>query len=171
MSFVGGLLLEMPVQIQESGPLASPYVRESADFSGTTTEPISLGWKDIAINEILDIAVACSQEDWDGAGSAPISEEATFKALNLIYQAPERIRPPEIVPSSDGEIAFEWHVGRDRILSLVPDAEKLLFAAILGPGNNRESGCKPLARGWPDRVVEILANYFPNVRTPSRSHR
>ena len=85
MSFVGGLLLEMPVQIQESGPLASPHVRESADCSGPTTEPISLGWKDIAINEVLDIAVACSQEDWDGSGSAPISQEATFRALSLIY--------------------------------------------------------------------------------------
>lgn len=170
MSFTGGLLTSNLWQSGSGPPIASHARERSSPIDTLTTEPISLGWKQIILDEILDVAAACSKEDWDGYGAAAISSEAVGRAFNLMYLAPDSIRPPEVVPSADGEIAFEWHLGRERILSLMPNGDELIFAAVLGPRNNRESGCKPLRGGWPDAVLKILSEYFPNARSSSTFH-
>jgi len=171
MSFAGGLLTSNVWQ-GGSGPLIAPLERKRlSPIDTSTTEPISLGWKQLILDEILDVAAGCSNEDWDGYGALPISPESVGRAFSLIYLAPDSIRPPEVVPSVNGEIAFEWDSGRDRILSLMPHGNEVIFAAILGPRNNRESASKPFRLGWPDRVIELLSEYFPNARSRAGSHR
>jgi hypothetical protein len=170
MSFAGELL-GSGVWDAGSGPPISSHARDEFSQGDTSTaEPISLAWKKLILDEILDVAASCSAEDWDGSGAAPISSTNVAKAFNLIYLAPAWIHPPDIVPSPDGEIAFEWQLGRERILALQPYGDDLIFSAILGPPNNRESGCKPLRAGWPDRILEILSEYFSNARPSSTSN-
>lgn len=169
MSF-SGTLLEAHMRILGSGVAAAQHVQEDSTHWAPTTEPISTGWKSLIVNEILDVAAANSVADWDCEGAEAISGEAIRKAINLIQLAPEWIRPPEIVPSSDGEIVFEWRMGRERIMSLAFHDNELIFAAILGSRNNRERGCKPYTAGWPDRVLEILTHYFPYVQSTATSN-
>ena len=163
----GGALISSPWEVGSGPPIAGD-VQEVLIKGGTqTSDPISLRWKDLLIDEILEIAVTCHKEGWDGYDAAPISSEAVTSAYNLIFSAPDSIRPPEAVPSPDGEIVFEWHSGRYR-MSVMPSGEELIYAANLGP-NNVESGRKPLSWGWPRAVLNILSEYFPNARATTLS--
>ncbi|TKS64858.1 MAG: hypothetical protein EWM73_00058 [Nitrospira sp.] len=127
-----------------------------SESNGQTTEPVSLAWKELLRDEILDIASACSREGWDGEEAVPISSASVGRAIRLIYLAPDVVRPPEAVPSVDGEIAFEWRFGKYRRLSLLVHGDEIVFSAILGALNNRESASKPFVDGWPTRLTEIL---------------
>ncbi len=162
MKFGGEALMSSPWEVGSGPPIAGDVQEVLIDGGTQTTEPISLNWKDLLVDEVLDIAVSCQKEGWDGYDAAPISSEAVASAYNLIFSAPDSIRPPEAVPSPDGEIVFEWHNGRYR-MSVMPSGEELIYAANLGP-NNVESGRKPLSWGWPRSVLNILSDYFPNAR-------
>mgnify|MGYP001594305690 CR=1 FL=1 len=168
MSFAGGLVETNRYQLGSGPPLGAKGDEVKASTSEQqTAEPIYIRWKELIRDEILDVGITCSKEWWDGEDAAPISTDAVDRALNLIYLAPDAIHPPEIVPSADGEIAFEWRRGRDRILSLVSHRSDIIFSAILSPLNNRENWCKPQKNGWPVRVTELLLEYFPNARHSS----
>lgn len=161
MSFAGGLIQTNRYQLGSGPPLGDKGDEVKASRSEQqTAEPIYVRWKELIRDEILDVGITCSKEGWDGEEAAPISTDAVDRALNLIYLAPDPICPPEVVPSADGEIAFEWRRGRDRILSLVPHRNDIIFSAILSLPNNRENGCKPQKNGWPARVTELLLEYF-----------
>ena len=110
MKFGGGALMLSPGEVGSGPPIAGDVQEVLIDGGTQTTEPISLNWKDLLVDEILDIAVSCQKEGWDGYDAAPISSEAVTSAYHLIFSAPDSIRPPEAVPSPDGEIVFEhWH--------------------------------------------------------------
>ncbi len=160
MSFAGELVESNRWQMGSGPPLGSGRDGVRAPTTEETTEPVYGRWKELIRDEILDVGIACSKEGWDGEDAAPISADAVGRALNLIYLAPDTIHPPQVMPSADGEIAFEWRIGRNRILSLVPHEDDVIFSAILDPLNNRESACKPLKNGWPLRVTELLLEYF-----------
>lgn len=157
MSFAGGLVETNRYQLGSGPPLGAKRGEVAPSTSEQqTAESIYVRWKELIRDEILDVGITCSGKGWDGEDAAPISTDAVDRALNLIYLAPDTIHPPEIVPSADGEIAFEWRRGRDRIFSLVPHKNDIIFSAILGPLNNRENGCKPLTGCGKTRVVGVL---------------
>ena len=162
MSFSGEVLLSNRWETG-SGPSALfdkvKEVEESKpDARGHTADPVSLAWKELIRDEILDVAAACSKEGWDGEQAAPISADSVGHAIRLLYLAPDGIRPPEVVPTIDGEIAFEWRLGKYRIICLLVHGDEISFSAILGALNNRESATKPLKNGWPTRLIEILTS-------------
>lgn len=148
-----------------SGPPMGGHDQKHQEFiDGDSSDAISLRWKELIQDEILDIAAECSAEGWDGDQALPISPEAVRRAFNLIYLSPDWIRPPEIVPSTDGEISFEWRAGRNKLLSLLPQGDEVVFASVLGSTKDREMGYKPLSKGWPESVLRILLEHFPNVK-------
>jgi hypothetical protein len=162
MSFSGEVLLSNRWETG-SGPSAlfdkvKEVEKSKPDAGGHTTDPVSLAWKELIRDEILDVAAACSKEGWDGEEAAPISADSVGRAIRLLYLAPDGIRPPEVVPTIDGEIAFEWRLGKYRIISLLVHGDEISFSAILGALNNRESATKPLKNGWPTRLIEILTS-------------
>jgi hypothetical protein len=162
MSFSGEVLMSNRWEMG-SGPSALfDKVKEvetaKPDAGGHTTDPVSLAWKELIRDEILDVAAACSKEGWDGDEAVPISADSVGRTIKLIYLAPDGIRPPEVVPTIDGEIAFEWRLGKFRIISLLVHSDEISFSAILGALNNRESATKPLKNGWPTRLIEILTS-------------
>jgi hypothetical protein len=162
MSFSGEVLMSNRWETG-SGPSAlfdkRKEVEKTKPDSGVhTTDPVSLAWKELIRDEILDVAAACSKEGWDGEEAAPISADSVGRAIKLIYLAPDGIRPPDVVPTIDGEIAFEWRLGKFRIVSLLVRDYEISYSAILGALNNRESATKPLKNGWPTRLIEILTS-------------
>ena len=73
--------------------------------------------------------LACLKENWDGYGASAISQRARDNALyfiSLIEAAPYGAPIPEISPTPNGTISFEWET---------PHAE-----AYLEIGNTRYSG-------------------------------
>ena len=160
MSFSGDVLMSNRWETG-SGPSAlfdrpKEVGKARPDSSERTTEPVSLAWKELIRDEILDVAAACSKEGWDGEDAIPISADSVGRAIKLLYLAPDAIRPPSVVPTIDGEIAFEWRLGKHKIISLLVEDDEIIFSAILGSLNNRESATKPLKNGWPARLSEIL---------------
>lgn len=69
------------------------------------------------ITKVLDeISTECMNEDWDGYGAKPISDDACKALLGFISQVPASLPVPEVVPESDGDVGLEWHVNNDRWL-------------------------------------------------------
>ena len=66
--------------------------------------------------DIEEIKEECSDDNWDGYGAKPISDDACKALLGFISQVPASLPVPEVVPESDGDVGLEWHVNNDRWL-------------------------------------------------------
>lgn len=142
----------------------SEFVFEtSCDAQDHTSQPISLGWKLDLYDQVIEIAADCSEPDWDGYDARPLSPEAKERALQIIRLLPDSVQIPELAPSPEGEISFEWYVGRDRLLSVTPQNELLIYAAIVGP-DHTQYGRVPVRETWPEEILTILSRYFHDVR-------
>ena len=78
-----------------------------------------------------------------------------FQALTLLDALPAWVPAPEITLESDGQIGFDWHLERDRMLSLNVGATGLLgYAAVIGLESSY--GRIPFAESLPERVQTLL---------------
>lgn len=68
--------------------------------------------------DIEEIKEECSDDNWDGYGAKPITDDACNALLGFIPQIPPSLPVPEVVPESDGDIGLEWHVNNNRWLIL-----------------------------------------------------
>ena len=138
------------------------YLREGKRVILHSREPESLGgWKIGLFDEARDIAEECREPGWDGYEATQISREALDRSLILINALPDFSPLPELVPAPEGEIAFEWNSGNDRILSITPKADRLVYAVYLG-ANHSKCGKVPFDESWPwhEDILIILSRYF-----------
>jgi hypothetical protein len=100
---------------------------------------------------------------WDGYEANPISDEAIERAKILIGGLPDSGPWPELVPSAEGEIAYEWNLGSSRVLSATPYPHVIAWAASLG-SNGRQFGKMPFnsLNPWPRVFLSILSFYSQN---------
>jgi hypothetical protein len=132
-------------------------------------EPLSLGWKRPLYDRAMEIGKRYSEASWDCYDAEPISSDAIARTLRLIYLLPESISPPELVPSPEGEISLEWNDVHKRIVSVTPRPNLILWAAMTSDQHS-QYGKAPISDGWPNALLDVLSQYFPNVRfTSSRS--
>ncbi len=138
------------------------------EVSRHATQPItSGGWKRLLVSEAFEIYSECSEPGWDGYDALPLSKDSFLHALSFIDLIPVWAAPPDLVPSPDGWISFEWRSRQDRILSVTPENGVLIYATTVGPKNVHYGGV-PL-EGYreklPPNIAEILCEYFYNERT------
>ena len=62
--------------------------------------------------DLKSVLIECSQNNWDGYDSIPISDNAILRAWNYADNLPKEIPIPEVTPEPDGELALEWY-GKD----------------------------------------------------------
>jgi len=125
-------------------------------------EFLSRGWRASLIAEASEICRECSQPDWDGYDAAALSEEAFVQARNFINLLPDRVSQPDLVPSPDGWLSFEWRSPEDGILSVTIENGILIYATSLGQ-DHEHCGRVPLAEcreKLPPCIENILAEYF-----------
>jgi hypothetical protein len=152
-SFSSGILLGYDLE---------EYWNKSVEIRVHAREPISLGgWKDILLNEAIEIKNEYAEVGWDGYEASPISEEAIQRARILIKALPDGAPCPELVPSAEGEIAYEWNLGHSQVLSVTPHPHLLVWAASLG-SNHTQFGKISFNNfdPWPTEVLSILACSF-----------
>jgi hypothetical protein len=125
------------------------------------SEPVSLGWKRQLHDQAMEIGEECSETGWDGYGAAAIPRESVIKAMYLVHQLPNSVKPPYLVPSPGGYISFEWHDSEKRVLSVSPKNDLLIWASVLGVDDTRY-GRSPSRKGWPQAVLDILKDHFAN---------
>ena len=85
------------------------------------------------VDEAFEIYCECSEPGWDGYDALALSKEAFLNAKHFIDLIPDWVSRPDLVPSPDGWLSFEWRSHQNRILSITPENEVLIYAAMLGP--------------------------------------
>lgn len=66
------------------------------------------GKRAAVINDLESFGLECSEEDWDGEGSSPVSLAALEHAKAIIRKLPEHLPMPEVCVDSDGDVSLEW---------------------------------------------------------------
>lgn len=129
-------------------------------------EPLSLGWKRQLYDRAMELGKRYSKAGWDGYDAEPLGIEAVVRTLTLLYFLPESISPPELIPSPEGEISLEWNDVHKRIVSVTPRPKLIIWAAMTSDQNS-QYGKAPISDGWPNSLLDLLSQYFPNARLTS----
>jgi hypothetical protein len=122
----------------------SPY--EPVDTS------VTFGWR--AADVIVRLIEACAEASEDEE-TEPVRPDTFNRAEEFAKCLPPRLPIPDVFVHPDGEIAFEWHLAKDRVLtvSVGPD-QMVAFAALIGAssvyGRERFDGFIP------DQVAHLL---------------
>lgn len=87
---------------------------------GSQSMVVSLQRQDIEVAQ--DALKAVYQEalehDWAGQGSSPVHPLTLDMAQCFLNALPMGMEAPEVNADPDGEIAFDWDFGRDRLLAV-----------------------------------------------------
>ena len=127
------------------------------------TQPItSGGWKELLVSEAFEIYIERSEPGWDGYDASPLSKESFLHARSFIDMIPVWAPRPDLVPSPDGWISFEWRSLMNRILSVTPENRVLIYAAALGPQNVHYGrvSLEEYREKLPSNITRILSEYF-----------
>lgn len=147
----------------------SNQLRETEkEVSFHATQPLmSGGWKRLLVDEAFEIYIECSEPGWDGYDAAPLSDGSFFYARSFIDLIPVWAPRPDLVPSPDGWISFEWRSLMNRILSATPENGVLIYAAALGHQNVHYGrvSLEEYREKLPSNLTRILSEYFRNERT------
>lgn len=119
----------------------------------------TLGWQQALRDQLADVCQEASVHGWDGYDAEPIKNTAVDTARYLIDLMPETIPLPDIVPSPNGEIAFEWHRGKNYVFSIRTHARLLVYAGLFGT-DRKQYGQEPIGQEFPRSISTILAAYF-----------
>ena len=127
------------------------------------TQPMtSGGWKRLLVDEAIEIYIECSEPGWDGYDALPLSPESFLYASTFIELIPVWAPRPDLVPSPDGWISFEWRSLMNRILSVTPENRILIYAAALGPQNVHYGSVslEEYREKLPPSITRMLSEYF-----------
>jgi hypothetical protein len=86
-----------------------------------------------AFADLARVAQECSEPGWDGYGARPITQEVRERAQAFLDDLPLWMQAPDIVPEADGQIAIEWYIAAEHVLSIsIGDTGPLHYAARFG---------------------------------------
>ncbi len=127
------------------------------------TQPMtSGGWKRLLVDEAIEICIECSEPGWDGYDASPLSRDSFLHARSFLDLIPVWAPRPDLVPSPDGWISFEWRSFPNRILSVTPENGVVIYAALLGPQNVHYGrvSLEEYRERLPPHIAELLPQYF-----------
>ncbi|MDY7000561.1 MAG: hypothetical protein SVS15_02115 [Thermodesulfobacteriota bacterium] len=121
----------MTVGVSEDANTVQERIREiKKDFF--QSETVGKWKRDILLN-LEEVKEECSFENWDGYGASPIVENSYLEALRFIEILPAFLPIPEVDVDPDGEVAFEWDMGRRKVFSVsVGGHNELSYAGLFG---------------------------------------
>lgn len=107
------------------------------------------------ISEILELFYSANTDNWDDEGAKAISTTALSEAIVFALMLPTSIRMPEVCPSSNGAIDFEWDFDDSRCNVEIFGDGKVVYAGYLAE-DDREYGTKPFKRAIPKVLIDLL---------------
>jgi len=125
--------------------------RSKATIS-VTAAPVKL--EDI-LSEIIELFKLAKMYDWDGEGAKAISHRALREAINFAVMLPSGVSMPEVCPSSNGAIDFEWDFADTRCNVEIFGNGKIVYAGYLAD-DDREYGTKPFKTAIPKTLINLL---------------
>jgi len=120
---------------------------------------IVLGWRQELRNRLAEIIDEAREENWDGYGAARLSDVAVSAAHYFIDLLPKTEPLPTVIPSPNGEIAFEWDIGTSGVFTVMTHKGMIVYAGLLGP-DRKQHGQEPLGDELPRSIRTILETYF-----------
>ena len=112
------------------------------------------------LDELYQIYKECSETNWDGYDSQPISKEAYLEAEKLIRLLPTDFKKPEILPEATGEIVFEWYQGKRFIYTISVGGNNLItYAGIFG-NTSKMHGTEYFGYKIPDIIIDNINRLF-----------
>jgi len=135
---------------------------------------------------LSEIYQECSEDNWDGYGALPITQETYDEAVRFLNALPSWLPIPEIIPEPDGDIGFEWNFGKNRLLAVnVDGTNRITYAGLLGTGNKAhgtevfDGSIPQIFRGSAQKIPqqdsvaanELIARYILSKRHFSTSNR
>lgn len=111
------------------------------------------------LESLRDVYEEASLRGWDGHGAEPVSEATLAQALAFLDLLPSTSPSPGMSAHPDGELAFEWYVGRGRVLSIsVNDAGRLSYAALFDYSS--QNGTEFLLDSLPEAITLALRRLY-----------
>lgn len=107
------------------------------------------------ISEIIELFAKANINNWDNEGAKAITQIALRDAINFAVMLPSKIPLPEICPSSNGAIDFEWDFGDYRCNVEIFGDGKIVYAGYLAE-DDREYGTKPFKTAIPKTLINLL---------------
>jgi hypothetical protein len=107
------------------------------------------------LSGLIEIQEECSHDDWDDEGTVAISFATLFEAMNFIRLLPAHLKLPDVVPSANGAINFEWRKD-DYICNVeLSGTNEIVYSAYFSK-INRDYGMKPYFGKIPNKVIELI---------------
>lgn len=126
-----------------------------SDAMESFSQSVSLGLsREDAINTVYEISLECANEDWDGYGALPVSEDANYEARKILQLLPSSVPMPEVLPEPSGDIGLEWRKGRNHFVISVSGNNEITYAGIFG--KNRIHGTEYFYNAIPSIILENL---------------
>jgi hypothetical protein len=121
-----------------------------------------------AANDLFRILGECSVAGWDGYRARPITAETCIRTFEFLFDLPQWMTAPDLVPEADGQIAIEWSFPPSQTLSISIGAEGPLHFAGTFRGGEEIHGVAPYSYCIPESVLQILAK---TIRTGTAAIR
>ncbi len=138
---------------------------EASEFAGSMT----IGEPKRSAQEALNAEYLRAQvDDWDGEGANAVEPNTYAYAGQFLRLLPSPVPVPEIVADKDGEILFEWDLGRRRIFSVSVGRDgTLTFAALIG--YTKTHGTDHIHEALPLVISDCLSRLLASSGNPSCS--
>ena len=109
----------------------------------------------ILLSALREMVSDCAAPGWDGEKAVPIAVPVVRNAIRVINSLPFTVGIPDIIPQSNGKIAFEWYRApfHQLIISVGPTSN-VAYSALLG--NDR-------IMGW--RQLSLIGELIEKMRT------
>lgn len=115
------------------------------------------------VRELKEICVQY-QEDWDGYGAQPISEQACHDAERFVKMLPESVELPEITPVPDGDIVLEWYGGEKKVFFVTFHGNNTVEYIGAFGGEEKVMGRETMK----DRIPESVLHFIGRINSISR---
>jgi hypothetical protein len=110
--------------------------------------------------ELGKILHECDESGWDGYDALPVLTETAIRTFAFVYDLPEWMQAPDIIPEADGEIALEWFIAPELTFSVsIGHSGPIHYAGLFGDGEEIH-GVAPYSFCVPESVLQMLAKLF-----------
>jgi len=118
----------------------------------------TFGWPS---NELHEVFMECSEENWDGFDAIPVSTFSYDYAMQFLKVLPVWTEAPSFGAEADGQMTMEWYRSPRRVLSISfsPDG-RLYYAALLG--ENRAYGTEVFFGKIPESILILINKVTAN---------
>lgn len=114
------------------------------------------GGNDIGLQESF---ASFQNEDWDGYGALPVSQEACSRAEAMMSALMDKFPAPAVGGSPHGSITLEWMTGqRRRVMVSIGEEERIAFAAVFG--EETVQGVASFIRDVPREITALLSRLY-----------